>query len=55
MIYRRQSKKFRFEKDFSSKCALSINKIYQQVLSTMKILQTRPQVRSMNIKYYDLY
>ena len=33
----------------------SISKIYHEVLLLMKFLQTKPQVKNMKIKYYDLY
>ena len=32
-----------------------ISKIYNEVLLLMKLLQTKPQVKNMNIKKYDLY
>ena len=38
--------------------AQGINKIYHEVILLMKILQTKtlkPQVKHMNIKYYDLF
>ena len=38
-----------------AKNAQGINKIYQEVLLLMKFLQTKPQVKNMNINYYDLY
>ena len=31
------------------------SKIYHEVLLLMKILQTKPQVKNMNIKFYDFY
>ena len=34
-----------------SKNARGISKIYQEVLMLMKILQTKPQVKNMNINY----
>ena len=37
------------------KNAQGISKIYHEVLKMMKFLQTKPQVKNMNIKYYDLY
>ena len=30
-------------------------KIYHEVLLLMEFLQTKPEVKNMNIKYYDLY
>ena len=38
-----------------SKNAQSISKTYHEVLLLMKFLQTKPQVKNMNINYYDLY
>ena len=38
-----------------SKNAQGISKIYHEVLLLMKFLQTKPQVKNMNINYYDLY
>ena len=32
-----------------------ISKIYHEVLLFKKFLQTKPQVKNMNVKYYDLY
>ena len=37
------------------KNAQGIIKIYNEVLLLMKILQTKPQVKNININYYDLY
>ena len=38
-----------------AKNAQGISKIYHEVLLLMKILQTKPQVKNMNINYFDLY
>ena len=38
-----------------SKNAQGISKIYHEVLLLMKFLQTKSQVKNMNINYYDLY
>ena len=38
-----------------SRNAEGISKIYHEVLLLMKFLQTKPQVKNMNINYYDLY
>ena len=38
-----------------SKNAEGISKVYHEVLLLMKFLQTKPQVKNMNINYYDLY
>ena len=37
------------------KNAQGISKICHEVLLLMKFLQTKPQVKNMNINYYDLY
>ena len=42
------------EEDPFSKNALDIGKIYQEIFLLMKFLQTKPQVKNMNIKYYYL-
>ena len=38
-----------------AKNAQGISKIYHEVLLLMKFLQTKPEVKNMNIIYYDLY
>ena len=38
-----------------AKKAQGVSKIYHEVLLLMKYLQTKPQAKNMNIKYYDLY
>ena len=38
-----------------SKNAQGISKINHEVLLLMKFLMTKPQVKNMNINYYDLY
>ena len=50
-----KNENFRTQKDHFSTNAQGISKIYHKVLLLMKILQTKPQVRKMNIIYYDLY
>ena len=35
--------------------AQGINKVYHEILLLMNFLQTKPQVKNMNINYYDLY
>ena len=44
---------FQFELDPSSENAKGISIIYHAVLLLMKFLQTKPQIRRMNINYYD--
>ena len=41
--------------DPSAKNAQGISKIYHKVLLLMKFLQIRPQIKNMNINYFDLY
>ena len=41
--------------DIFAKNAPGINKIYHEVLMLMKFLMTKPEVKNMNINYYDLY
>ena len=43
------------DQDPFSKNAEGISKIYFEVLLVMKFLQTKPKVKNLNIKYYDLY
>ena len=38
-----------------AKNAQGISKIYHEVLLLMKFLQTKPEVKNMNINYHDLY
>ena len=46
---------FRFDEDPFAKNAQGVSKIYHEVLKLMKFLQTKPQVKNMNIYYFDLY
>ena len=41
--------------DTFARIAQGITEIYHEVLMVMKFLQTRPQIKNMNNKYYDLY
>ena len=43
------------DQDPFPKNAQGISKIYHEVLLLMKFLQTKPQVKNMNINYFDLY
>ena len=38
-----------------AKNTLGISKIYHELSIIMKFLQTKLQIRNMNIRYYDLY
>ena len=50
-----KNKNFQTQEDPFSKNAQGISKNYHEVLLLLKLLQTKPQVRNMNINYYDLY
>ena len=43
------------DQDPFAKNAQGINKIYHEILLLMKFLQTKPEVKNMNIDYYNLY
>ena len=45
----------RFDEGPFAKNTQDISKNYHEVLLLMKFLQTKPQVKNMNINYYDLY
>ena len=56
MNIRRQNGKFQFEEDlFSRNVVEGIGKIYDKVLFFMKLLQTKPENKKMNINCYDSY
>ena len=50
-----KNKNFQTQEGPFSKNAQGSSKIYHEVLLLMKFLQTKPQIKNMNIKYYDLY
>ena len=50
-----KQKTFQTQEDPFVKNAQEISKIYHEVMMLMKFLQTKPQVKNMNINYYDLY
>ena len=50
-----KNKNFQTQQDAFARNAQGISKIYHEVLLLMKFLQNKPQVKNMNIKYYDLY
>ena len=52
---RMKNKNFQTQKDPFSKNAQGISKNYHGIFLLMKFLQTKPQVKNMNIKHYDLY
>ena len=48
-------RKFQTQEDPFAKNAQSFGKIYQEIFLLVKFLQTKPQVKNLNINYYDLY
>ena len=44
-----------YDQDPFAKNAQGISKIYHELLLLMKFLQTKPDIKNMNINYYDLY
>ena len=50
-----KNRNFQTQEDPFAKNAQGISKIYHEVLLLMKFLQTKPQVKNMNINYYDLF
>ena len=49
-----KNKNFQTQEDPFSRNAQGISKIYHEILLLMKFLQTKPQIKNMNIKYYVL-
>ena len=49
-----KNKNYQTQQDPFAKNAQGISKIYHEVLLLMKFLQTKPQVKNMNINYDDL-
>ena len=45
----------KFDEDPFAKNAQGFSNIFHEVLKLMNFLQTKPQVKNMNINYYDLY
>ena len=50
-----KNRNFKTQEDPFTKNAESISKVYHEVLLLIKFLQRKPQVKNMNINYYDLY
>ena len=46
---------FRMNEDPFARYARGISTIYHEVINKMKILQTKSQVKKMDLNYYDLY
>ena len=55
MNIRRQSGTFQFEEDLFTENVQGNGKIYHEVMLLVKFLQTKPQIKHMNINYYVLY
>ena len=55
MNIRRQNGNFHFEEDIFSKNFKGTGKIFHKLLILIKSLQTKQQVKSMNVKKHDLY
>ena len=51
----RQSGTFHFEEDLFSKNVQGNEKNYHEKILILKLLQSKPQVKSMNIDYYKLF
>ena len=50
-----KNENFQTQQDPFAKNAKGISKIYHELLLLMKFLQTKPQVKSVNISFHDLY
>ena len=50
-----KNKNFQTQEEPFAKNAQGISKIYHEVLLLKKFLQTKPQIKHMNINYYDLW
>ena len=50
-----KNKNFQSGQDPFARNAQSISKIYHEILFLLKFLQTKPQIKNMNIDYFDLY
>ena len=50
-----KNKNFQSQQDRFAENAQGISEIYHEVLLLTKFLQTKPQIKNMNIKNYDLY
>ena len=55
MSIKKQSNTFQFEEDLFSRNTQSISKVYHEVFLLLKILQTEPQDKNMNNKFFDFY
>ena len=55
MIYRRGSKAFQFAEDPFVINTQGIGNFFHEVLLLLMFLQTKPQPKSMNWKFYDLF
>ena len=55
MKYHRRKGSFHFEENPFPNNDQGIGKIFNEVYLKKKLLKTKPRVKSMNIKYYDLF
>ena len=51
----KKNRNFQTQGDPSAKNARGMSEIYHEKILLMKFLQTKPQVKNMNIDYYNLY
>ena len=50
-----KNKNFQTQEDAFCKNSQVISRVYHEVKLLMNFLLTKPQIKNMNIKYYDLY
>ena len=50
-----KNKNFQTQEAPFAKIAQGVSKIYHETFLLMKFLQTKPQVKNMNINYYDFF
>ena len=55
MKYRRPKNTFQFEEDPFANKTEGISKICHEALLLLNFLQTKPQLKSMNINFFNLY
>ena len=55
MNYRKQGGYFQYKEDPSVKNAQSVGKIFHEVSLLLKFLQTKPQVKSVSISFYNFF
>ena len=55
MVYRRQGDTFQFEEDHFAKNVQDKGKMFDGVSLLMRHLKTKPQGKSIDMNYYDLF